>query len=551
MVKKLKMTAAKAMTECIRREEVRKVFCVPGESFLPVLDALYDDQFIDLISARHEGGAAFMAEAYAKATGKPGVVFATRGPGAANVSIGVHTAYYDSTPMVVFIGQVSRKHRGREAFQEVDFDRFFRPVTKWTVEIREAERIPEIVTRAFRIARSGRPGPVVVSLPEDVLHEECIMQFGPKTTIPRPAPSLSEVRRIEQILSNAKRPLIIAGAGVKYAKAENILLEFAEKFRLPVMAAFRRHDVFPNQHPLYAGHLGLGTPDEIVNNAKEADVILAFGTQLSEITTQNYSILDLNKKLIHIDIDYETIGRVFPPDVGVVSDLNEALQLIININLKIRWKSWVKKLRSRFEKSVHLKITEKDPIYKKAIAILKEYLPDYSLITSDAGNFSGWLHRYYVFEEKHSYIGPASGAMGYGLPAAIGAKLALPNKTVVSLSGDGGFMMTAQEMETAVRYNIPVTAIVFNNQMYGTIRMHQEKHYPNRVIGTGLGFVSFKDMAIHMGAKAYQAGTADEFRNALTHAIAGNKPAVIEVPADQEHISVTDTITSLRKKVND
>ena len=211
----------------------------------------------------------------------------------------------------------------------------------------------------------------------------------------------------------------------------------------------------------------------------------------------------------------------------------------------------MKKLRSRFEKSVHLKITEKDPIYKKAIAILKEYLPDYSLITSDAGNFSGWLHRYYVFEEKHSYIGPASGAMGYGLPAAIGAKLALPNKTVVSLSGDGGFMMTAQEMETAVRYNIPVTAIVFNNQMYGTIRMHQEKHYPNRGIGTGLGFVSFKDMAIHMGAKAYQAGTADEFRNALTHAIAGNKPAVIEVPADQEHISVTDTITSLRKKVND
>lgn len=541
-------TSAQAIVECMKREGITKVFCVPGESYLPLLDALYDEKSIELISCRHEGGAAFMAEGYAKATHKPGVVMATRGVGGNNLGIGIHTAFQDSTPLVVFLGQVSTKFRGREGFQEIDLDEYFKHIAKWTVEIHDPERTVELVTRAFRIAQSGRPGPVVVSLPEDILPAKINMQFGPQTYIPKPAPSRKEIDEFARLLSQAQKPLIIAGGGIKQASAEDLLVNFAEKNHLPVIASFRRHDAFPNNHQLYVGHLGLGTAKGILETVQEADLIIAMGTRLSEVTTQDYSIIDSEKKLIHIDIDFDTIGKVFPPDLGIVADIKEALNLLCEVEIKPQWVNWVDERREAFEVCSKIDIENSSDLNLHVISLLKEMLPKDALLTNDAGNFAGWLHRFYRFREKHTYIGPTSGAMGYGMPAALGAKLAFPDKTVVSLSGDGGFMMTIQEIETAVRYKIPIIALVFNNRMYGTIRMHQEIHYPERVIGTDLGPVSFKDLAIHMGANGYAVETPEQFSKALNLALQGDKISVIEILTNPEQISVTSTIEQIRNK---
>lgn len=542
------MTAAQAIVECLLKEKVERVFCVPGESYLPILNALYDAQSIEVISTRHEGGAAFMAEGYAKASLKPGVVLATRGVGAANLSIGVHTAYQDSTPMIVFLGQVHSKFRGREGFQEVDLEQYFSPITKWAVEVKDAERIPEMVERAFRMSISGRPGPVVVSLPEDILFQTASMYFGPISTRPTPVPAPQEMNDLEKLLQQAVRPLIIAGGGVKLSGAELQLQQFAEKYSLPVMAAFRRQDVFPNDHPLYTGHLGLGMNKRVLQTVQEADVIIALGTRLSEVTTQDYSIITPDKKLIHIDIDFHTIGKIYSPEIGIVADLKEALKLIDWSNITIKWKKWVIERRAAFEQANKLEIHSDNVINKHVLAILKEKLPKDTIITNDAGNFAGWLHAYYSFTKKQTYVGPTSGAMGYGLPAALGAQLAAPEKKVVALAGDGGFMMTANELETAVRYNIPVISLVFNNNMYGTIRMHQEIHYPKKVVATDLGTISFVKLAQSMGADGYFIRTATDFSNALEEALKKNRPAVIEVVTDKEHISVNATIDEIREQ---
>lgn len=542
------MTSAQAIVECIKREQITRVFCVPGESYLPVLDALYDEPSIQVISARHEGGAAFMAEGYAKATLKPSVVMATRGVGAANLSIGVHTAFQDSTPMVVFLGQVHSRFRGREGFQEVDLDDFFKPITKWAVEIKAADRTPEIVQKAFRIAKSGRPGPVVVALPEDILPKKCEMQFGPVSPIPKPAPSTTEIKNVQSMLNEANRPLIIAGGGIKASKAESLLLKFVEKNHIPVMAAFRRQDVFPNNHRLYVGHLGLGTSKNVLQTVKEADTIIALGTRLSEVTTQDYSIITPDKKLIHIDIDYYTIGKTYAPHIGIVSDLSETLSLLNSIKIEPKWSVWVHNRRIAFEKVSKLVVTKKDIINKQVIQYMIEKLPQDALITNDAGNFAGWLHAYYPFRKRHTYIGPTSGAMGYGFPAALGAKLAYTDKKVIALAGDGGFMMTANELETAVRYNIPVICLVFNNNMYGTIRMHQEIHYPKKVIATDLGHVSFSDLAKSVGALGYVVQTAEAFREVFDQALQNNTPAVIEIITTKKQISVGSTIREIRER---
>ncbi|MBP1948162.1 acetolactate synthase-1/2/3 large subunit [Virgibacillus litoralis] len=541
-------TAAQAIVECLKIEGISNVFCVPGESYLPVLDALHDEESIRVIAARHESGAAFMAEGYAKSTLKPGIVLATRGVGAANLSIGVHTAYQDSTPMVVFLGQVHSKFRGREGFQEVDLDRYFQHIAKWAVEVNDAKRMPEIVQRAFRIAQTGRPGPVVISLPEDVLPVEASMQFGPVTVNPSPVPAQHEINRVEELLSSAKKPLIIAGGGVKSSQAEEVLVAFAEKYTIPVLAAFRRQDVFPNNHPLYVGHLGLGTNKKVLQTVEQADLIIALGTRLSEVTTQDYQIITADKQLIHIDISYDTIGKVYAPDAGIVADVGEALQVLGNIAVNCAWGNWVKERRQAHEEVSSLNVSHNDVINKHIIALMEKKLPKDALLTNDAGNFAGWLHAFYPFTEKHTYVGPTSGAMGYGMPAALGAKLAFPEKTVVSLSGDGGFMMTVQELETAVRNNIPVICLVFNNNMYGTIRMHQEIHYPKKVVGTDLGTVSFKNLAISVGADGYQVTTIEAFAEAFELALEKNRPAVIEILTDKEQISVSSTITQIRDR---
>jgi acetolactate synthase-1/2/3 large subunit len=549
------MTGAQAIVECLRLEKINKVFCVPGESYLDVMDAIYDESTIELVSTRHEGGASFMAEAYGKVTGKPGVAMATRGVGGANLAIGIHTAHQDSTPMVIFLGQVDSKFRGKEGFQEIDLDQFFQHISKWTVEIRDVERIPELVQRAFYTAKSGRPGPVVVSLPADVLSQAAEMHFGTVLVKPRPRPSAEEVEQCMNLLSKAKKPLIIAGGGVISSNAEEALLEFTEKTNIPVLASFRRHDVFPNNHPLYVGHSGLGTFQDILQTIREADTIVAVGTRFSEVTTQSYSIISNQQRIIHIDIDYSTIGKVYSPDLGIVADAKEALislvQLVDPNKLGLnKWKAWAEERRKVYEQvtSIEKQLNTDQVDMKQIIKVLQENLPAQTIITNDAGNFSGWLHSFYQFTDKKTYVGPTSGAMGYGVPAAIGVKMAKPNQTVVSLSGDGGFMMTMQEMETAVRYNVPIISLVFNNNMYGTIRMHQEKIFPNRVIGTSLRNPDFVLFAESLGVSSYRVNSDTDFEQALKKAIKSNEPTLIEVVCDPEKISVQSTITDLRKK---
>lgn len=542
------MSAAQGIVEVMKQEKVDYVFAVPGESYLPLLDALYDTKEIKLISTRHEGGAAFMAEGYAKASGRPGVVMATRGVGAANLTIGVHTAYQDSTPMVVFLGQVRSDFRGREGFQEVDFEQFFAPISKWIVEINDPKRVPELMTQAFYRARSGRPGPVVVSLPEDILPLEAEMTFPSYVPSARPGLGQKEKKLIEKSLQEAERPLLIAGGGVKLAKAEEALEAFAEKYSIPLMASFRRHDVFPNDHPLYVGHLGMGTNKEILAMVKEADLLLAIGTRLSEVTSQDYSLIENHHELIHIDISIDSLHKVYAPHLGIVSDAKEALRSLMDLEVQISWQDWArgnKKLYSRISSLPE----EKDRIINEhIIAILQDKLPSHTIITNDAGNFATWLHAYYSFREKNTYLGPTSGAMGYALPAALGAKLVDPERKVLALAGDGGFMMTIQELETAVRYKIPVIVLVFNNRMYGTIRMHQEMHYPKRVLGTDLGDLSFRDLAESFGAVGFKVETREEFSRALQAALLNEKLTVIEVITDQEHVAPQQTITNIRKK---
>lgn len=547
-VKRRTMTAAEVIVEALKKEGIKHVFCVPGESYLPVLDALHDESSIQVISTRHEGGAAFMAEGYAKSTLKPGVVLATRGVGAANLSIGVHTAYQDSTPMIVLLGQVHSKFRGREGFQEIDLEQFFGPISKWAVEVRDPKRMPEMMDRAIRVSQSGRPGPVVISLPEDVLPIEKEMTFRGSFIRPKPAPSKYEVMNVERMLKRAKRPILIVGGGVKSSKAEAAIIDFAEKYHFPVLVAFRRHDAFPHHHPLFAGHLGLGKSKYIDQMIEEADTILALGTRLSEVTTKDYTLLKDHHTLIHVDIHDETIGKVYSPDIGIVADLSQALQAFSSIDIAPTWQEWVFQKRNAYQKASKLKLTETDIINKQVIATIQKILPNNALLTNDAGNFASWLHDFYQFTKPHTYVGPTSGAMGYGLPAAIGAKLAFPDKKVVTLAGDGGFMMTAQELETAVRYHIPVIALVFNNNMYGTIRMHQEMHYPEKVIGTDLGTVSFEKLAESVGAKGYTVKTIDEFDTAFTEALAGDCVSVIEIITEKEQISVTATIEEIRTK---
>nr|WP_093133198.1 thiamine pyrophosphate-dependent enzyme [Salinibacillus kushneri] len=541
------LTGAEGIIRCLKIEEITNVFCVPGESYLPLLNAIYESD-IDLYSTRHEGGASFMAEGHAKATGKPGVVMATRGVGASNLSIGVHTAYQDSTPMVVFIGQVARDVRKREGFQEVGLEGMFSETAKWAVEINDAKRVPEIVQRAFRVAQTGRPGPVIISLPEDVLKESAEMSFGPKVVKPKPKPADDELKEIERALKGAKRPLVIAGGGVKNGEAENLLLSFVEYARLPVVTSFRRHDVFPHQHKLFMGHLGLGTHPEIKKTLQEADVLLVLGSRLSEVTTQNYVYPQPHQRLIHIDMDEAILGKVFAPEIAVVADVKEALNSLHSIKVNGTWEEWGNERRQAYERISQINQSGNQTIYHQVFSTLIKNAPKDVIITNDAGNFAGWLHAYYPFQQKNTYIGPTSGAMGYGMPAALGAKLAHPDRTVISLSGDGGFMMTMQEIETAVRYQIPIIALVFNNQMYGTIRMHQEIHHPERVMGTSLTDVNFAGIAKSMGAQGIEVKDGLAFQTALSKAFDLMKPVVIDIKCEPEYISVGKTIQSIRQQ---
>lgn len=546
------MKGGRAVVEVLAREGVSKVFCVPGESYLGVLDALYDYQDIQLISNRHEGGASFMAESFAKASGEVGVCMATRGVGSANLSIGVHTAHQDSTPMVVLIGQVEREFEYREAFQEVDLLTFFKPISKWAVHIRDASRIPELLHRAFYVARSGRPGPVVVTLPHDMLEDSADIPDtvsrsagmpGPYT-LSRVVPAKEDIVQAREMLIQAKQPIVLIGGGVTRSGATETLTQFVDKFPLPVATAFRRFDAFPNEHPRYAGWLGFGPHQALLDYIKEADVALVIGTRLSQVTTQDYTLFGSHTRLIHVDVSEEIFGKSYMPAMPIVSDAKEFINALMAAMEGCQLDSPADCVNQLHQAYIEFSATRKNESdeYVDMDGLMYDLfrtVPRDTIVTSDAGNFFGWVSKYYRFNSPGTYIGPTSGAMGYGLPAAVGAKLAHRDRTVISFSGDGGFMMTMQEFETAIRYNVSIVSIVVNNAMYGTIRAHQERHFPDRVVGTLLSNPDYASVAASFGGHGERVACNRDFLPALERALASNKPALIEVVTDPNILSVS------------
>lgn len=532
------------VVEIMEKEGVERAFCVPGESYLGVMDGLYEHDSIQLIATRHESGASFMAEAYAKASGQVGVCMATRGPGATNLSIGLHTAMQDSTPLIALIGQVERPFMGKEAFQEVDFEAYFSHLCKWSVEINDANRIPELLHRAFYVARSGRPGPVVVSLPHDMLEDMVAYKETNPIQFNRPIADYQTVDAVLKEIALAKKPLVIAGGGIIAANAQSELEALSEKLNLPVASAFRRFNVLSNYHKNYAGWLGLGADPRLLDAVRTSDVIVALGTRLSQVTTQDYSLIDENAKLIQVDICESVIHKSYEVDIGIVSDVKGFLQTMLEQleeNSDENRKAIVNQSNDIYIDHSTPSSSKDNTNYAEMNSVMKDVVamvPENSIITSDAGNFYGWLARYFRFTDTKRYIGPTSGAMGYGLPAALGAKLAQPDHTVISFSGDGGFTMTMTELETAMRENIRVIAIVVNNNMYGTIRAHQERHFPARKIGTQLTNPSFSEIAKQYGCKGATVTRNEDFSSVFHEAIHSDTTYVIEIQTDPNVLSV-------------
>ncbi|HEX7928617.1 MAG TPA: thiamine pyrophosphate-dependent enzyme [bacterium] len=543
------VTGGQALVECLRREGVKHVFSVPGESYLGALDAFYDASDITLITNRQEGGACFMAESYAKATREVGVCFVTRGPGATNASIGVHCADQDSTPLVLFVGQVPRANRGREAFQEVDYERFFGSMAKWVVEIGNAGQIAETVPRAFHMARSGRPGPVVVSLPEDILVEMTDAKFRDPYPRTAPNPDPKAIQTLAERITSAKKPVMIVGGGVQFSRARQPLVRVSEQFALPVVTSWRRMDAFPNTHPNYAGNLS-SAKSSAQDLVKEADLVVVVGDRLSEMTTMDYHLFPAGQPLAQVDIDARVIGRNFSPQLAVVSDARKALEALLEHAPKATdsaRRGWIDTEHKKFmQTSTPLERPSKKTSADRVMKDINALVPKDTIFTVDAGNFSAWIHRFVRYDAEDSFFGPTVGSMGYGIPSAIGAKLAHPNRVVIGTCGDGGFMMTLQELATAVQYNIQVIQLVFNNGTYGTIRMHQERDYPGRTIGTDMVNPDFAALARSFGAEGLTVKTSDEFAPALKQALACGKPAVIDILTDMEQISIAATISDLR-----
>ena len=534
--------AGYAAVEVLARAGVRRFYAVPGESFLEVLDAVEHHPELSLISTRHESGAGFMAEADAKLTGVPAVAMATRGVGASNLAIGVHTAMQDSTPMVVLLGHVESGFLGREAFQEIDLAAFYGPITKWASVVHRADRVVEHIERGLNIATSGRPGPVMIALPEDVGGED--VPFPPQTSAAprlRPAPDPEEVRYIANRLGEAQRPVIIVGEGAREARDE--LVAFAQAFNTGVYAAFRRQDVFPNEHPLYLGHLTLATPPETLRALEEADLVLVVGCRMDEVTTQSYELPRSDQVVIRIDADP---GAAAPFERTIVADARSTLSaLIARIPTPGQGRDWGTAHRAYLESSsipAGRPAEGIDPA--QVVAALWVALPEDALLANDAGNFAGFVHRYWRYNHPRTQLAPANGAMGYGVPAAVAAKLAAPERTVVACCGDGGFLMTGQELETAVRLGAQILVVVFRNGMHGTIAMHQAREL-GRTAGTRIGEVDLASFARSLGAQGYTVEDAEDLGPALEQALASNTAALVDVVTDPDLISPTARFSEL------
>jgi acetolactate synthase-1/2/3 large subunit len=543
-------TGGEILIDCLLALGSKKAFGIPGESYLAVLDAIYDKrEDFDFILCRNEGGAAFMASAHGKLTQEPGLCFVTRGPGAMNAAIGVHTARQDSSPMILFVGQVGTALKGREAFQEIDYETAFRDVAKWSVEINEADRIPEIISRAWLTAVSGRPGPVVVALPEDILTDETdALPLISPVHIEKGVPVSETIEKVQFALSDCKRPLIIIGSSTWSQSGQNALKSFAESSKIPVVAAFRYQDQFDNFSSAFCGEAGVGMPAHVRELIVASDLIIAINIRFGEMTTDAYSLLKVpipDQKLIHVHSAESELGKIYLPDIAIHADPNEFSRCLENVSS--RWEDWFSSARRKYLDSL---IAPKQPSMVDmglVMQYLQKVLPSDVIITNGAGNFAVWPNKFYQFAGYSRLLAPQSGAMGYGVPAAIAAKSAFPNRTVVCFAGDGDFQMTCQELSTAAQIGIFPIILILNNSSYGTIRVHQEKNYPGRVSCTDIVNPNFTALAESFGFLGLRVGTTDEFYVAFESALNSERGAVLDLNVSSESLVPRQSLSDIRK----
>ncbi|MFL5312336.1 MAG: thiamine pyrophosphate-binding protein [Myxococcales bacterium] len=533
---------------------VDHVFCVPGESHLAVLDGLYDARDrIRLVVCRHESGASNMADAYGKLTGRPGIALVTRGPGATNASIGVHTASQDSTPLVLLVGQVPRAFADREAFQEIDYRRMFGHLAKWVAQIDDASRVPEYVSHAFHAATSGRPGPVVLALPEDMLTEQAEAKGAPRYQRVAAAPAAEQIARLGALLAGARSPIAILGGSGWTAEACADFRRFAEAWQLPVACAWRFQDLFDNDHPQYSGDVGIGINPKLARRVREADLALVVGPRLGEMTTSGYTLFEVpvpRQTLVHAHAGAEELGRVYAADLPINTGMPELAAALAQLRPRAAapWASETAAARAEYV-AWNAPVRVPGPLQMaEIVGHLRERLPSDAIVTNGAGNFSTWAHRFYRYRRFKSQVAPTSGAMGYGVPAAVAAKALHPDRIVVAFAGDGDFLMTGQELATAVQHDLPIVVLLVNNGAYGTIRMHQERHYPGRVHGTNLVNPDFAAYARSFGASGELVETTEQFAPAFDRALAAGRPALIELRLSEEVITPNTTLSQIREQ---
>ena len=543
-------TGGKILIDCLLAHDAKRGFGIPGESYLAVLDALYDKkEDFDFILCRNEGGASFMASAYGKLTQEPGLCFVTRGPGAMNAAIGVHTAKQDSSPMILFVGQVGIKMKGREAFQEIDYETAFKDIAKWTVEINDVDRIPEIISRAWFTAISGRPGPVVVALPENILTQETSASALTKAIfVEKAVPSSASIDNVDRLLSECNRPLIIIGGSTWDELGQDALKDFAETSRIPVIAAFRYQDQFDNFSNAFCGEAGVGMPAHVRELIKKSDLVLAINIRFGEMTTDAYSLLDVpvpRQKLIHVHTSENELGKIYQPDIAIQANPNEFSKCLKKVSGS--WDNWFSNAREKYLASLVAPEQPSDVDMGMVMNYLQNVLPSDVIITNGAGNFAVWPNKFFQFGAGSRLLAPQSGAMGYGVPAAIAAKAAFPDRTVICFAGDGDFQMTCQELATAAQAQIFPIILIVNNATYGTIRVHQEKNYPGRVSCTDIVNPDFIGLAQSFGFLGISVKTTDEFSAAFSQALCSENGAVLDLHVSSESLVPRQSLSEIRQ----
>jgi len=544
-------SAAEVLVDQLRIHSVRHVFCVPGESYLAVLDAFHDSD-LTVTVCRQEAGAAIMAEAVGKVTGRPGVCFVTRGPGATNAAHGIHIARQDSTPLVMFVGQVARETRGREAFQELDYRAVFGSMAKWATEIDDAARVPEIVSRAFHTAANGRPGPVVVAIPEDMLVERIAVDDAPPFSAIETSPGLDEMQKFAELLAAARAPVAVLGGSRWSQEACDRMARFAEKYKLPVCTTFRRGHLFDQTHSCYAGDLGIGPNPKLLERIKSSDLVIVIGGRLGELPSQHYTLFDIPRPqhpFVHVHPGAEELGRVYSPHLAINATPTAFTAALETLKFSRAAAGEAKAANADYRAWTDKPTEQPGAVNFGAVMIwLRENLARDAFLCNGAGNYAAWIHRFFRFRRFAQQVAPASGSMGYGVPAAVAMKRLHPERQVICIAGDGDFLMNGQEFATAVQYDLPFTTIVFDNGMYGTIRMHQEREYPGRISATDLRNPDFAAYARAFGGFGVSVERTEDFPAAFRAAEASGKPAIVRLAIDPEAITPGTTLAKIRAR---